>query len=189
MKYIFYFLIFSLSITFGYSQKGAEYAVHSIPDSLKLNANAVVRLERMNVKIASQRDLSITNTRVVTVFNEQGKNAIGAATYYNKRTSIRSINASVYDAFGNELKKFKSKDFRDQSMFDGYSIALDGRIIYLDYTPTQYPFTIVFDSEISTSNTALLPQWQPLSEYFVSVEKSILNVKFSIQTRPSYKRV
>jgi hypothetical protein len=45
--------------------------------------------------------------------------------------------------------------------------------IYL-YTPVQYPFTVVYKSELQTSTTAFIPQWYPVSNYYVSVEKSIL---------------
>lgn len=177
MKSLFFSVLLGLFYWQAASQK-ATYTVQSIPDSLKQNANAVIRLSQTEIKIISQRSVSIAEKRVVTVLNEQGQNAIGAVAYYNKRFAVDAIGAVVYDAFGNELKKIKRKDFRDQSVFDGISIALDGRILYLDYTPTQYPFTIVYECETSTSNTAFLPDWQPLEQYFASVEKSTLSVTY-----------
>jgi len=177
MKLLFYFALLGAFSSTVFSQK-AEYAVQSIPDSLKANANAVVRLDQLDVKISSQRSLNVYTKRVVTVFNEQGQNAIDAVAYYNKRISINSIGAVVYDASGNEIKKIRRKDFRDQSVFDGMSIALDGRTIYLDYTPVQYPFTIVYECEYNTSNTAFLPQWWAIGHYFVGVEKCVLNVNY-----------
>ena len=51
-------------------------------------------------------------------------------------------------------------------------------MVFLDYTPTEYPFTIVYESEIQTSNTAFIPQWRPLNDYFVSLEKSTLTVTY-----------
>jgi hypothetical protein len=45
----------------------------------------------------------------------------------------------------------------------------------LDYTPT-ISFTVVYESKLETSNTAFIPQWYPVSNFFVSVEKSVLNV-------------
>ena len=177
MKPQFFSVLLCLFFLQASSQK-ATYTVQSIPDSLRQHANAVVRLCQTDITINSQRSVDIAEKRVVTVLNEQGQNAIGAVAYYNKRFSVNSIGAVVYDAFGNELKKIKRKDFRDQSVFDGISIALDGRLLFLDYTPTQYPFTIVYECEISTSNTAFIPDWQPLEHYFVGVEKSILNVTY-----------
>ena len=61
---------------------------------------------------------------------------------------------------------------------DGGTLFSDSRYLYLDYTPTQYPFTIVYESEIETSTTAFIPPWFPLNDYFLSIEKSILNVNY-----------
>lgn len=160
------------------SAQKSEYSSLTISDSLKENANAVVRLDQMDITIASQRSMNIKTQRVVTVFNEKGTRAINAVEDYNKRSAVKNIEAIVYDAFGNEVKKIKRKDFKDVSAADGATLASDARYIYLDYTPTSYPFTIVYTSEKETSNTAFLPRWYPLENYYVSVEKSILNVKY-----------
>jgi hypothetical protein len=169
-----FLLLFTVTV---FSQKVA-YTALSIPDSLKLNANAVVRLEETNIAIASQRDMTITTKRIVTVLNEKGMEAMQAMEGYDKKTTIRSIEATIYDGLGNEIKRIKRRDFRDQSVIDGGTLFSDSRIIYLDYTPTQYPFTIVYESESGTSNTAFIPQWYVLSQYLVSIEKSTLNVTF-----------
>ncbi len=163
--------------SFIFAQK-IEYNSLNISDSLKENANAVVRLNEIDIVIASQRSMNIITKRVVTVLNEKGLSAIDAIESYDKRTNIRNIEATVYDILGNEIKKIKRKDFKDQSAVDGGTLFSANRYLYLDYTPIQYPFTIVFDSEIETSTTAFIPKWYPSSDYFVSVEKSILNVKY-----------
>lgn len=177
MKLLAYSLFIILSTISVFSQK-SEYSITSIPDSLKQNANAVIRLDQTDIRIESQRSMTITEKRVVTVFNEKGMNAIGAVEFYDKRTSVKNIEAIVYDGFGTEIKKIRKKDFRDQSAVDGSTLFSDSRLIYLDYTPTQYPFTIIYECETATSNTAFIPQWLPLKNYFVGVEKSVLNVTY-----------
>jgi transglutaminase-like putative cysteine protease len=174
-KYVSFLFLFFTSFIF--AQK-IEYNSLNISDSLKENANAVVRLNQIDIAIASQRSMSITTKRVVTVLNEKGLSAIDAIESYDKRTNIRNIEATVYDILGKEIKKIKRKDFKDQSSGEGGTLFSDNRYLYLDYTPVQYPFTVVFDSEIETSTTAFIPKWYPSSDYFISVEKSILNVKY-----------
>lgn len=175
LKYVsFLFLVFSSFI----SAQKVQYSTLIIPDSLKLNANAIVRLDQIDIIISSQQKMNIKNKRVVTVLNENGKNVIEAYENYNKRTSVENIQATVFDAFGNQVKKIKRKDFNDESVASGSTVFSDSRLIYLNYTPTQYPFTILYESEIETSNTAFIPQWFPLNDDFVSVEKSVLNVKY-----------
>ena len=142
-----------------------EYTSLLIPDSLKQNANAVVRLDQIDILISSQRNMNVKQKRIVTVLNEKGQEAIDAYEYYNKKTTVENIQATVFDAFGNEIKKLKRKDFRDQCATDGGTVFSDNRFVFLDYTPTQYPFTIIYESEIETSTTAFIPQWYPLNDY------------------------
>ena len=177
MKFKYSFLVF-LFFTSLLSAQKTEYSSLLIPDSLKQNANAVVRLDQIDILISSQQSMNIKNKRVVTVLNEQGQGAIDAYEYYNKKTRIENIQATIFDAFGNEIKKIKRKDFKDLCATDGGTVFSDNRYIYLDYTPTQYPFTVIYESEIETSATAFIPQWYPLNDYFLSVEKSVLNVNY-----------
>ena len=177
MKPIFVFIFSFFFFTISFAQK-TSYTISSIPDSLTQNANAVVRLNQLDILISSQRKMIITQKRIVSVLNEKGLEAIEAQEYYNKTTSVNSINAIIYSASGDELKKIKRKDFRDQCSIDGVTLFSDSRFIYLNYTPTEYPFTIEYNSEVETSNTAFIAQWYPLSDYFVSIEKSVLNVNY-----------
>lgn len=170
-------LLFFLFTLISSAQK-SEYAITKIADSLKENANAVVRLDQMDITISSQRSMNIKTQRVVTVLNEKGSSEIDAYQHYDKTTSIKSIEAIVYDAVGNEIKKIKRKDFKDQSTVGGSTLFSDNRVLYLEYTPISYPFTVVYNSEIETSNTAFIPQWYFLGGYYTSVEKCVLNVAF-----------
>jgi len=182
-----FFALFCFLFTLISSAQKSEYSIITLTDSLKENANAVVRLNQIDIVIASQRSMNIKNKRVVTVLNENGLDAIEAYENYNKSTPVKSITAIVYDAFGKELKKIKRADFRDVSAVGGSTLFSDSRYIYLNYTPIQYPFTVVFECETETSNTAFIPQWMPLTDYAVSIEKSILNVSFPSNLGFKYK--
>ncbi|MEP6928526.1 MAG: DUF3857 domain-containing protein, partial [Flavobacterium sp.] len=173
-----YFALFFFLFTLVSTAQKSEYITTSITDSLKENADAVVRLDQMDITIESQRSMNIKTQRVVTVLNEKGLNDIDAYQNYDKTTSVKSIEAIVYDAFGKEIKKIKRKDFKDQSTVGGGTLFSDSRVVFLEYTPISYPFTVVYSSEIETSNTAFLPQWYFLGSYNVSVEKCVLNVTY-----------
>lgn len=170
-------LVFLFFTTLLSAQK-TEYAALSISDSLKQNANAVVRLDQIDIVVSSQRNMNVKQKRIVTVLNEKGQNAVDAYENYDKRRVVKNIQATVLDAFGNEIKKIKRKDFKDQCATDGGTIFSDSRYVFLDYTPIQYPFTIIYESEIETSTTAFIPQWFPLNDYFLSIEKTVLNVNY-----------
>ena len=179
-------IVFLFITTFLFAQK-SDYSTLTLSDSLKENANAVVRLNQIDIVVASQRSMNIKNKRVVTVLNEKGVDAIEAYENYDKSSPVKSIMATVYDAFGKEIKKVKRSDFRDVSAVSGSTLFSESRYIYLDYTPIQYPFTVVFESESETSNTAFIPQWMPLNDYAVSIEKSILNINYPSNLSFKYK--
>lgn len=180
MKISTFACLLFIAITFQVSAQKRDYVSLVISDSLKENSNAVIRLNQIDITISSQKSMTVKAKRVVTVLNQNGLNAINAIESYDKRKTVKAIEAVVYDAFGNEIKKIKRKDFKDQSASGGGTLFSDGRYLTIDYTPTQYPFTIVYESETETSNTAIIPSWFVLTDFYVSVEKSILNVTFPV---------
>lgn len=171
---------------FSYSQK-LDLSSLSIPKDLIENANSVVRNQKIEIDILSQKLMQIKKSKTITVLNSKGLSNIDAIEYYDKSTKIKSIEAVIYDSFGNELKKIKRKDFIDQSVADGFSVYNDDRKLFLDYTPIQYPFTVVYTCEIETSNTAFIPKWFPLDDYYESVQESSITVKYSSDLGFKYK--
>lgn len=181
----FLLLFFSVVV----SAQKLEYSVLTIPDSLKQNANAVVRSNHLNINITSQKSMTLKTTRVITILNEYGLRSLDLAEHYDKNTKVGKIEATVYDPFGKEIKTYRRKDFKDTSVADGISIFNDNRALYLDYTPTSYPFTVVFESETETSNTAFIPLWNPMSSYLLSTEKSSLVITYKPELHLKTKEV
>lgn len=177
MNYKFIILFIFTCVSAVKAQK-FEYSSLLIPENLKENANSIIRFQSINVNIISQKSLEIKTKKAITVFNYKGLSNVDAREYFSKSEKINAIEAIVYNSFGKEIKRIKRSDFKDQSVVDGFSILTDGRTLFLDYTPTEYPFTIVFESETKTSNTAFLPSWSPIDDYFESVEKSDISIHF-----------
>jgi transglutaminase-like putative cysteine protease len=149
-----------------------------VPDELKENANAVVRLSDLSIQISSQKSMTLKSKIVITVYNEYGLKNLNLLEYYDKNRRVSKLEATVYDSFGKEIKTYKKRDFKERSVADGVSIFNDNRALYLDFTPTSYPFTMVTESEIETSNTAFIPSWSPIDGYFVSTEKTNLSITY-----------
>ncbi|WP_264535258.1 DUF3857 domain-containing protein [Flavobacterium sp. N1736] len=170
------FTLLFLFFTLISSAQKSEYPVFTVSDSLKQNANTVVRLDQTDITILSQRLMNTKSHRIVTVFNEKGFDDIDAYEFYDKSSSVKNIEAIIYDASGKEIKKIKRKDFKDQSVVSGGTLFSDNRYLFLDYTPVSYPFTVEFNSEVQTSSTAFIPRWMPLRSFNTSIEKSSLNV-------------
>lgn len=172
--FLYLIVVFATSASIAQNSK---YLVSEINPELKENANAVTRLKEKSIQIHSQNKMSIVNHHVTTILNEYGLTNIDASEYFDQSTKIKSIEATIIDAFGKEIKKIKRSDFKEYSVSQG-SLITDNKILDLQYTPTQYPFTIIFKSEIETSNTAFIPSWYPLESYFLSVEKNKISIQY-----------
>lgn len=170
----FFFLLFSV---IAQGQK-LEYAAMLIPDSLKQNANAVVRLNEVNISIPSQKEMTIKSKTVTTVLNELGLRSLDLSENYDKSQKIVKIEAVVFDAFGKEIKTIKRKDFKDQTATDGGTVFSDSRILYADYVPVSYPFTIEFVSEVESVNTVFIPSWSPIRGYLASTQSSVFSISY-----------
>ncbi|KJD32551.1 hypothetical protein PK35_10115 [Tamlana nanhaiensis] len=168
LKRVWYLLI--LVVSFSFSQENL-YTSFTLPDHLTKNANAVLRYEKFNIAINAVDDVTITEKRIITVLNESGDRLIQAGSWYDKYRKIKKIEAVIYNNYGSEIKKFKKKDFIDHSAVDGFSIYTDSRVLFMGYKPTSYPYTVEFDLEVETSNTAGLSSWSPISDYYLGIQK------------------
>lgn len=179
---LFVFIMSSLNLI--NAQKSTYLAIY--PDSLRKNANAIIKENLIEIEIPSFDKMNIKKRRVITIFNEIGLKHMDASEYFDKSTSIKNIEAKIYNAFGTELKKIKRKDFKENSVSQGSTIT-DNRVLYLDYTPTEYPFTLVFESETSSSNTAFIPPWSPVEDYYISIVHSKLVFNYTNDVDLKYK--
>jgi len=176
MKNIFVVLLLVYTIT-TFSQSKDLYNSNTISNELKVKANAVVRLNDVSVVVNSKNELSIIEKRIVTVLNEKGNYAVGAYASYDKYNKIKKIEARIFNEVGEEIKKYKKRDFIDRSAVDGGTLYSDSRVLLMGYTPATYPYTVEFYYELESSNTAAIPTWRPISGYYVGVEKDIYNLK------------
>jgi Domain of Unknown Function with PDB structure (DUF3857) len=168
------FFLFSSVI---WSQK-IDNSLFLTNENLKENANSIVMEQHIEITINSHKSYTIKKHKVIRVLNELGVNNINAIEHYDSSTRIKSMDATMYNAFGKTIKAFKQKDFKDQSVADGFSVLTDDRMVFLDFTPTEYPFTIVYDSEVVDDNTAFIPSWIPISHLFQSVLKSSITLNY-----------
>ncbi|MEP2936801.1 MAG: DUF3857 domain-containing protein [Gilvibacter sp.] len=175
MKQLRVFLILSFVLLlsqYAYSQE-TRFAVDLIPENLKNGASAVVRIDRMQIDIASVNQFSLNSRRAVTVFNTSGFDAVLSAASYDPNKILTKLEARIYDASGTLIETIEQKDFYDAAAVDGISIYHDNRLKYFNYTPTKFPITIDFRYQQSIQNsTAFIPRWNPLEQHGVNIELS-----------------
>ena len=173
---IVHFAFLLIFYVHSYSQN-QNYSTSKIAPELLENANAVIRTNDKQIKISSRKLMTVTTKRVVSVLNEEGLRHLDASEYFSNSEKIKSIEGAILNKDGFEIKKIKRKDFKENSVSEG-SIISDGKILYLDYTPTTYPFTLVYESVVETINTAFIPTWYPVESMYVSVENSTISLSY-----------
>lgn len=144
----------------------------SISTELVQDANAIVRWDDITIEISAYNKMRYTNKRIVTILNSSGDNKHGSSMYYDENTNIKKLEAKIYDAFGEEIKKIRKNDFNDVSAVSGGTLFSDNRLKYFSYTPVKYPYTIVFETEVEYSSTGFLPGWRPIEGYYTSTENA-----------------
>lgn len=166
-KYLTFLFMLYTFIVFAQS-----FDVNSISEKLTENAYAVVRMENSIVEFSAKNEMKYSEEFAITILNESGRKYAYYPINYDKTRKINLFDATLYNANGKEIRKLKKRDLKDVSAVDGFSLYLDDRIQYYNFTPVSYPFTIHYKIEISSSNTISLPGWQPVSNYDLGIENS-----------------
>ncbi len=165
--------ILCLSITLVRSQK---FPVSAIPDSLKENADMVVRLEEMSYVINAIGKTISYERHVYTILNEKGEYYATYKTLYNnKSVFINSVNGYLYDASGKEQKHFREKDMEDHPAYD-VSFVDDERYKAASLFFHSYPYTVEFDEEDEITELIHISDWYPQGNFRFSVENSSYNI-------------
>ncbi len=168
--------VFILLMTLTVTSQENLYQSLILPENLTKNANAVLRVDDTQIEISSLKNLTHKYKRVVTILNKKGDSYLKAFVHYDDEINIKKLNAFVYNKFGQEIKKFKKNDFKDVAAVSSFSLYEDNRVKYLEYTPTEYPYTVEFEYIKETSNTAWVPFWRPLEGYFISTQYSSFKI-------------
>ena len=183
MKYTTTLLFLFLYISV-YAQP--SYSVATIPNELTTNANSILVHETMEVDVSKSNKLIYKEHTVRAVLNKKGDNDVISYVAYDDDTHVVSAEVFVYDQKGNELRHFKKRDFNDVSKGDGISLYNDDRALYLDYTPSEYPYIFEFKYEIESKTTAFIPKWYPVGNYWRSTIESTYKLTFDPANKPRF---
>jgi transglutaminase-like putative cysteine protease len=166
-----------------------SYNVALIPDSLKQNADAVMRYEEMKIIIKSPGKAVVKHTYAVTVLNQKAKRYATFAAFYNKFSDINSIDGTLYNAEGKELKNVKKRDIQDWNGTSEISLIEDTRYKVYSFSPEGYPYTVKFESEEEKNGVFAFSPWMPISDDNFSVQQSKFVVEAPVGYQVRYKQL
>lgn len=147
-----YFLI-------GRSQELLIYNSANIVDSLKVNANAVLRLDEARLDVISPSKYVLQVHQVVTVLNSEGSSYLRHSLGFDKFYNVGDVAVTVYNALGLPVKKYSKKDFEVEAAYDDVSLATDDKVMRLVTPAPSYPCTVDVQYEIKAYSYIELPDW------------------------------
>lgn len=157
------------------------YIAATIPDSLKEDANAVVRYSSDEVIVKSLGHMVKKHHSIIAVLNEKGDgNAALVLGYDKKFTSIDNVQMMIYNAAGVQIKKYRKSDFYDHAAVDGISIVTDDRVLIQEHSIASYPATIEITYEKDMNSYLDLSEWN-----IEGSEKSVQFAEYKISVNPS----
>jgi hypothetical protein len=184
LNYLAYIIAICVSITIkAYSQDKEIpqelYKATGIPDSLKEDANSVVRYNLEEYDVQGPGRSVYKSHIIVTILNEKGNHEAEMALHYNKKySSIGSFEMRIYDADGKLIKKYHRSDMYEHAAEDGISIVTDDRIMQIEHTVASYPTTVEITFEKDDSSLIGIGGWL-IQEPEQSVINSVCRVSIS----------
>lgn len=188
MKLILRGILLMLCCVTTYAQESYQSVI--LDTTLTNHANAIVRNLQIEIEIESIDEMRIKTYRAVTVLNKYGDKYVGAYDFYDDESiKIKDQEAFIYNKLGEEIKKVKGRHFKDRSYVSDGNLYTDDRVSYLDFSPKEYPYTVVYKSEIESNSTAFIESWHPVLGYYVSVASSSYKILNPTHIPIRYKEV
>jgi transglutaminase-like putative cysteine protease len=150
------------------------YLISSVSEPIKKNANVITRLENQVFEVSDLDKATLNIHRVVTVVNDQGKDALFFSQYTSKYLALDDAEIKVYDAFGRQVNKYRKKDMR--TVASGEGLIEDGYYTYFAIPVPGYPVTVEFKYELKFKGTLQYPSFNILSPG-EGVEMSVFTAK------------
>ena len=181
-----HFFIFFCLLVFWEVNGQVNYPVSAIPDSLKTDAQAVVRNSSETIIQQDERNGSYKKTCVVTILNEKGKSKSDLYIVEDDFFELNGFSGEVYDATGKVIKKISKKDL----ITTAYStdLANSVKVTFYKYYSPVYPYTVKYEYELKLKNGILIyPTFDPVPGYDVSLEKATCTLQIPANLKLRYK--
>jgi len=164
------------------------YKAATIPDSLKTEANAVVRYTSDEITVKSASSQVIKHHIITTVLNQKGDKEGQIILFYNRKyDTYKDIEVKIYDAGGQLLKKYNKNDMYERSAVSDETIITDERLMAMQHTIPTYPTTVEISYEENITSYTNLNPWIIRDDAEVAVQNAICTVNINPAVGFRYK--
>nr|NQU89248.1 DUF3857 and transglutaminase domain-containing protein [Bacteroidota bacterium] len=169
---------------------GAQDFMHAavfIPDTLKQNADAVIRFHNTEITRLSAGKAKVTVQYAVTVLNKNGQSDAWLAVYYDGHRKVKHIKGRYYNAMGFKIDKVENDDIKDYSSYPDFTFFSDSRVKSIKPVMNQYPYTAEYEYELQLDGLVGFDVWMPVRAQGISLEKAGLVFKSDADLPVRYK--
>ncbi|RFZ90902.1 DUF3857 domain-containing protein [Mucilaginibacter conchicola] len=166
-----------------------NYAVNLIPKELLPYTSSVIRNQSVVTEIKDAGSMVYRIKKAITILNKNGDDDARIVLFYDKSRAIKSIKGATYDEFGKLVNKFSERNFNDEGTTDGFSLYQDSRVKHYLPSIASYPYTIEYEVEMRYKQTLVLPDWRPMPDASIAVEKSSYTFACKPDFKISYKEI
>lgn len=160
--------------------RDGEFPVAAIPAKLLNHANAVVRIEELQVEIEDLSRVIKTEHYAITILNEKGAHWAQLSESYDQFNEVVSIDGTLYDAMGKIIHELRNRDIQDVSAVSDNNLIDDSRRKLHNFYCKTYPYTIEYTIVTRQRYSLFFPTWMPQGGSLLSVEKSWFKVTIPI---------
>lgn len=167
-----------------------KFSIADIPASMLLNANCVIRVHETTFEITDSDKTRETVHYVITLLNDKASDEAEMRVFYNKNSSVNYFRFRIYNAIGMDIThSFKKLEITDESAIDNGTLYSDDRCKVLSPVFAQYPVTIEYSYETSSSMIYSLPSWQPVNSANMSLQEASLKLIAPKNKKPRYREI
>ncbi|HNW52817.1 MAG TPA: hypothetical protein PKN21_01050, partial [Bacteroidales bacterium] len=102
MKLNFCILFFFILISAGAKASDIRYSIFEIPDSLKKNANSIVRVSETTFEVDENFKSTYTVHYVLTLLNSKALDDAELRVYYDNESTVNYLKFKIYNSFGED---------------------------------------------------------------------------------------
>ncbi len=160
------------------------FSALTIPDSLKKDADVVVRDEYIKFTLKDINSAKYEVHKVITVLNEDGKRDLSFYYHSDKFHVLDEAEIKVYDILGVKKNTYSKKEMTSLNYGDG--LVPEGKLTYFSVSAPSYPITVEFNYTIKYKGILGYP-----SKFFQfpyeSIQQSVFEVEAPVDLSLRYK--
>ena len=174
MEKLFAFLLL-ITIAIGAHAQPNIYSALTIPDSLRKDADMVMREENIRLIIKDKNTARYEVQQVFTVLNEQAKKYLSFVQFSDRFHVLDDAEIKTYDLLGVKKNTWSKKEMT--SLNYGEGLVPEGKVTYFNVNAPAYPMTVEFKYSIKFKGIFSLPGYDMHSPW-----QSVQHAVFEIET-------